>query len=101
MLQVKTVDDVMTVVKSGYALRQTASTAQNDVSSRSHTVFTLTVVQYPEDGSSETAHPSTGRLNLVDLAGSERLNKSHSSGVRCYFLEANFYILKPILTYMD
>jgi len=76
-VEVSKVEDVMSILKAGYALRQTASTAQNDVSSRSHTVFTISVVQY-RDGH----QPVTGRLNLVDLAGSERLNKSHSEGQR-------------------
>eukprot|EP00803_Ostreobium_quekettii_P011013 evm.model.scf_946.1 EVM.evm.TU.scf_946.1 scf_946:6400-16587(+) len=81
-VQVKTVDDVMTVLNAGQALRQTASTAQNDVSSRSHTVFTLTVVQHPDADGPGGGQPFVGKLNLVDLAGSERLNKSHSAGVR-------------------
>lgn len=70
----------MMVLKAGYSLRHTASTRQNDVSSRSHSVCTITVVQYPMEGS--TCQPKSGKLNMVDLAGSERLKKSHSSEVR-------------------
>lgn len=76
----KSVEDIVTVLKAGYSLRHTASTGQNDVSSRSHTVCTITVVQYPEESSA--GQPKTGRLNMVDLAGSERLKKSHSSDIR-------------------
>jgi len=54
----------MAIVRAGCGLRQTAAMAQNDVSSRSHTVFTLAVVQSSGDG----ALALTGRLNLVDLA---------------------------------
>ncbi|GMH36614.1 hypothetical protein BSKO_04487 [Bryopsis sp. KO-2023] len=79
-IEVKTVEDILTVLKAGYSLRQTASTGQNDVSSRSHTVFTITTVQFPREGI--PGQPKTGRLNMVDLAGSERLKKSHSSEMR-------------------
>jgi hypothetical protein len=50
----------------------------NATSSRSHTVFTITIVQ--KELATGTA--VTGMLNLVDLAGSERLKKSESQGVR-------------------
>ena len=62
--------------------RATASTAMNDLSSRSHTVLSLAVVQKPKEPGKQAA---TGRLDLVDLAGSERLSKSHSEGIRCGF----------------
>ena len=52
----------------------------NEVSSRSHTVFTLHVVQ--RERNNEAAPTTTGMLNLVDLAGSERLDKSKSEGQR-------------------
>ena len=77
-IEVTSAADVLSLLKAGYALRQTAATGQNDVSSRSHTVFTLSAVQYRDGGQ----QPITGRLHLVDLAGSERLDKSHSDGQR-------------------
>jgi hypothetical protein len=48
------------------------------VSSRSHTVFTVTVMQ-KDSTSGETI---SGTMHLVDLAGSERLKKSDSQGIR-------------------
>jgi hypothetical protein len=48
------------------------------VSSRSHTVFTVTVMQKDRD----TGDAVSGTLHLVDLAGSERLKKSDSQGLR-------------------
>lgn len=77
-IEVQSAADVLSLLKAGYALRQTAATGQNDVSSRSHTVFTISAVQYRDGGQ----QPITGRLHLVDLAGSERLDKSHSDGQR-------------------
>ena len=45
--QVHSVEDVVAVLRSGYELRQTSG---SDETSRSHTVFTLSVVQPQRDG---------------------------------------------------
>ena len=70
----------MSIIGAGVALRATYETSMNEVSSRSHTVFTLHVVQ--RERNSPVAPTTTGMLNLVDLAGSERLDKSKSEGQR-------------------
>ncbi|KAF2165364.1 hypothetical protein M409DRAFT_67221 [Zasmidium cellare ATCC 36951] len=58
--------------------RRTAATKANERSSRSHSVFMLTL-----KGSCATTNESTeGVLNLVDLAGSERLKQSGAEGSR-------------------
>ena len=66
------------MINMGLQLRATHDTKINEVSSRSHTVFTINVLQ------KDVSNGSTlkGTLNLVDLAGSERLKKSESSGQR-------------------
>ena len=50
-----------------------AQTKSNDVSSRSHTVFTITVEQTDETD-------KMAKLNLVDLAGSERVHWTGAKG---------------------
>eukprot|EP00949_MAST-11_sp_MAST-11-sp1_P004004 g4004.t1 len=78
LLPVSTPEEVLTIVQMGFKLRATHETKLNAVSSRSHTVFTITIVQKDKE-SGETV---TGMLNLVDLAGSERLGKSESVNQR-------------------
>jgi len=53
----------------------------NEHSSRSHTVFSITVEssQLDDDG---VAHIKVGKLNIVDLAGSERQSKTGATGDR-------------------
>lgn len=58
--------DIFSILGRGAAKRQTAATLLNACSSRSHSIFTITVDQ----GS------ITGKLNLVDLAGSENIGRS-------------------------
>ena len=58
--------------------RRVAATKSNERSSRSHSIFMLTL-----RGSCEiTGESSEGVLNLVDLAGSERLKQSGAEGNR-------------------
>lgn len=59
-------------------LRATASTASNERSSRSHSVF----IVHLSGKNLITGESSKGVLNLVDLAGSERINTSQVVGER-------------------
>ena len=58
--------------------RSVAATKANERSSRSHSVFTLSI----SGKNPTTAEISDGVLNLIDLAGSERLNNTESTGQR-------------------
>lgn len=77
-IPITTVDEAMAVIRAGFDKRATFETAMNPVSSRSHTVFSLTIASTD----AKSGDSVTGTLNLVDLAGSERLNKSQSQGPR-------------------
>lgn len=69
------------LLREGSHKRQVASTKCNDLSSRSHTVFTITVFakRLSEDGQE---YLSAGKLNLVDLAGSENIQRSGAENKR-------------------
>uniref|UniRef100_A0A0N5C0P1 Kinesin-like protein n=1 Tax=Strongyloides papillosus TaxID=174720 RepID=A0A0N5C0P1_STREA len=66
--------DVHQLIRHGASMRQTASTAMNQRSSRSHAVFTA-VVEWDELIGNEKI-TRRGKINLVDLAGSENIGKS-------------------------
>lgn len=71
----------ITLLREGSHKRQVAATKCNDLSSRSHTVFTITVYikRVTEDGQE---YLSAGKLNLVDLAGSENIQRSGAENKR-------------------
>ncbi|VDK77860.1 unnamed protein product [Dibothriocephalus latus] len=69
-------EEVYDILERGLARRQTACTILNAQSSRSHSVFTVTVhikEICPKDGE---VFLKIGKLNLVDLAGSENIGRS-------------------------
>ena len=69
---------VESILAKAMSNRSVAATQANERSSRSHSVFMLTLI-----GSNNiTNERSRGTLNLVDLAGSERLNQSKAEGAR-------------------
>jgi kinesin family protein 11 len=59
------------LLKRGLARRKTASTRINDVSSRSHAIFTILLYKESSQGKFLFS-----KMNLVDLAGSENISKS-------------------------
>lgn len=68
-------EELMDCIDQGEEKRVWGATAQNDVSSRSHTLFILQVRQILHDGTEKR-----GVLNLVDLAGSEKVGKTGAEG---------------------
>jgi kinesin family protein 5 len=68
--------EVYTLMKLGNSNRSITATNMNAESSRSHSLFILTLhMTNTEDGSSKT-----GKLYLVDLAGSEKISKTGAQG---------------------
>lgn len=68
---VKTPADLMDVFNEGNINRHVGATNMNEQSSRSHSVFTITI-ETSEIGQDGKDHIKVGKLNIVDLAGSER-----------------------------
>ena len=77
-------DSVMTVLKKGISRRAVESTAMNDTSSRSHTIFKITVesIESLQEGVDRDMSVLVASLNLVDLAGSESVRHTGATGQR-------------------
>ncbi|ODQ51997.1 putative kinesin family protein, partial [Saitoella complicata NRRL Y-17804] len=73
---VSSVGEVYEVMKQGGRARMVAATNMNAESSRSHSIFLITVTQK----NLETGSAKSGQLFLVDLAGSEKVGKTGASG---------------------
>eukprot|EP00755_Sulcionema_specki_P007079 Sspe_Gene.37263::Locus_17980_Transcript_1_1_Confidence_1.000_Length_874::g.37263::m.37263/K10405/KIFC1; kinesin family member C1 len=69
---------VLEVLNRASSKRTVAATKMNDVSSRSHSIFTLKIVGKNEN----TAQTMKSEINLIDLAGSERVKDSGVTGER-------------------
>ena len=73
---VSSVDEVYRILERGGMTRAVAATNMNQESSRSHSIFVITVTQK----NVETGSAKSGQLFLVDLAGSEKVGKTGASG---------------------
>ncbi|KAF2642735.1 kinesin-domain-containing protein [Massarina eburnea CBS 473.64] len=73
---VASVEEVYEVMRRGGDARAVAATNMNAESSRSHSIFVITVSQK----NTETGSQKTGQLFMVDLAGSEKVGKTGASG---------------------
>jgi kinesin family protein 14 len=79
-LSANSADDAKLWLNIGNKRRATASTAMNQKSSRSHSVFQLTLTQMVEHKDKNgLLQLVTSRINLVDLAGSERISNTLTS----------------------
>lgn len=73
-------DEAIQVLKRGQQSRHVSSTMMNEESSRSHSVFTMTIEsRNPKDG---VLKLTTSKFHFVDLAGSERQKQTQSSDDR-------------------
>ncbi|RZC83244.1 hypothetical protein C5167_046033 [Papaver somniferum] len=84
----------LSLIAAGEAHRHVGSTNFNLLSSRSHTIFTLTVESSACGENSEGEAVNLSQLNLIDLAGSES-SKAETTGVR---RKEGSYINKSLLT---
>ena len=72
---VKNSNEIFTVLQRGSSKRRSAETLLNKQSSRSHSVFTITI--HIKEATPEGEELiKCGKLNLVDLAGSENVSRS-------------------------
>ncbi|OQS04594.1 carboxy terminal motor kinesin, partial [Thraustotheca clavata] len=78
--QVNNPTEALEYVNIGGKNRTTAATAMNRESSRSHSVFTIKLVQMIDDHGLSLIRQST--LHLVDLAGSEKQSQTGALGLR-------------------
>ena len=77
----KSSDEVRKIMYIGSKNRSVGETLMNAHSSRSHSLFTITV-ERSELGADNKQHIRVGKLNMVDLAGSERIAKTGATGDR-------------------
>nr|XP_031539612.1 kinesin-like protein KIF17 isoform X2 [Vicugna pacos] len=69
------------IMETGWKNRSVGYTLMNKDSSRSHSIFTISIEIYAVDERGKD-HLRAGKLNLVDLAGSERQSKTGATGER-------------------
>ncbi|KAG5602908.1 hypothetical protein H5410_034278 [Solanum commersonii] len=72
---VSSANEIYNILEKGSAKRRTAETLLNKQSSRSHSIFSITIhiKEYTPEGEEMI---KCGKLNLVDLAGSENISRS-------------------------
>lgn len=78
---VKSVEELEKLMDVGNKNRSVGETLMNATSSRSHSIFSITI-ESSEIGPDGEERYVSGKLNLVDLAGSERQSKTGATGDR-------------------
>ncbi|XP_019723112.1 kinesin-like protein KIF23 isoform X5 [Hippocampus comes] len=86
-VEVKSTEEAFEVFWKGQKKRRIANTQLNRESSRSHSVFTLKLIQAPLDADGDHILQDKNQVNvsqlcLVDLAGSERTSRTRAEGSR-------------------
>jgi kinesin family protein 11 len=80
-IPVKDCKDALALLNKGSERRQIAATRFNDHSSRSHSIFSITV-HVKETSNIGDDLLKVGKMNLVDLAGSENIGRSGAENKR-------------------
>lgn len=80
---VSTANEIYKILEKGSAKRRTAETLLNKQSSRSHSIFSITI-HIKENTPEGEEMIKCGKLNLVDLAGSENISRSGAREVSYY-----------------
>ncbi|XP_013200632.1 kinesin-like protein KIF23 [Amyelois transitella] len=86
-IEIKSAEEAFDAFYLGLKRKRMAHTSLNAESSRSHSVFTIRLVQAPVDADGEAIiqnkkFVTISQLSLVDLAGSERTNRTKNTGQR-------------------
>ena len=90
-IEVKSLEEALEAINRAQKRRVVASTDLNAESSRSHSIFTVRVVQASRvqvenisssGGASRSIPMCVSQLSLVDLAGSERTKRTNNTGSR-------------------
>ncbi|XP_065661877.1 kinesin-like protein KIF16B isoform X5 [Hydra vulgaris] len=90
---------IESLLEEGNNIRATAATNMNNVSSRSHAIFTIKLSQAKLNDNIPSE--ITSKVNLVDLAGSERVGSSGSTGTRFKegaFINKSLVILSLVIS---
>jgi len=93
-VNVSSPDEILKLLKKAQKNRITASTSMNEVSSRSHFIMILTLLQYT------MSNVRKSKLVLVDLAGSERVSESKAQGkqlVEACFINKSLFALSGVV----
>lgn len=91
-VEVNSAEEALAAFKKGAKQRQRAETGLNQGSSRSHSIFTISLCQHSEveeeedTGGEKKALTRLGRMAFVDLAGLERAQRTGNSGVRLKYV---------------
>ena len=88
--KVSNLGELMAVLRAGENNRTVGKTSMNERSSRSHTIFRITVEKKTTHGAGDKENngktkkvvTTRSTLNLVDLAGSESVRLTNASGTR-------------------
>jgi len=91
--------EIYRILERGSAKRKTAETLLNKQSSRSHSIFSITI-HIKECTHEGEEMIKCGKLNLVDLAGSENISRSGARDVS-FFYGSSCFLFHFITKYHD